>query len=86
MSRCRHALARRRRWFTGSTARDRHLPDDHHPHSRVHVTVLRAGATARGPGSPAASLVADLRHDKELAELWSRQGVGLRWSSAKRPM
>ncbi|MEU6140141.1 helix-turn-helix transcriptional regulator [Streptomyces sp. NPDC047081] len=72
------------RWFTDPTARDRYLPDDHHLHSRVYVAILRAGAAAQGPGSPAASLVADLRHNQEFAELWSRQEVGLRWSSAKR--
>jgi transcriptional regulator with XRE-family HTH domain len=72
------------RWFTDPAARDRYLPEDHHLHSRVYVTILRAGATAQGPGSPAASLVADLQHNKEFAELWSRQEVGLRWSSAKR--
>jgi hypothetical protein len=35
--------------------------------------------------TPAASLVADLRHrHTEFAELWNRQEVGLRWSSVKR--
>jgi hypothetical protein len=73
------------RWFTDPTARDRYLPDDHHLHSRVYVAVLRATTTAQGPGSPAASLVADLRHDnEEFAVLWNRQEVGLRWSNAKR--
>jgi len=72
------------RWFTDPTARDRYLPEDHHLHSRVFVAVLRASATAQGPGSPAASLVADLRHNNEFADLWNRQEVGLRWSNAKR--
>ncbi|MDH6622972.1 transcriptional regulator with XRE-family HTH domain [Streptomyces sp. LBL] len=73
------------RWFTDpAAARHRYLPDDHDLHSRVYVAVLRASATAQGPGSPAASLVADLQHNKEFAELWNRQEVGLRWSSAKR--
>lgn len=72
-------------WFTDpAAARHRYLPDDHDLHSRVYVAVLRASATAQGPGSPAASLVADLQHNKEFAELWNRQEVGLRWSSAKR--
>ncbi|MEU1190152.1 helix-turn-helix transcriptional regulator [Streptomyces sp. NPDC005859] len=73
------------RWFTDpAAARHRYLPDDHDLHSRVYVAVLRASATAQGPGSPAASLVADLQHNTEFAELWNRQEVGLRWSSAKR--
>ncbi len=73
------------RWFTDPTARDRYLPDDHHLHSRVYVATLRTSATAQGPGSPAVSLVADLRRDsEEFAELWDRQEVGLRWSNAKR--
>ncbi|MFF0017919.1 helix-turn-helix transcriptional regulator [Streptomyces sp. NPDC005374] len=73
------------RWFTDpAAARRRYLPDDHDLHSRVYVAVLRASATAQGPGSPAASLVADLQHNKEFAELWNRQEVGLRWSNAKR--
>jgi transcriptional regulator with XRE-family HTH domain len=72
------------RWFTDPGARSRYLPADHHLHSRVFVAMLRAGATAQGPGSPAAELVADLQHSKEFAELWNRQEVGLHWSSAKR--
>lgn|SRR5690349_17765969 len=72
------------RWFTDPTARDRYLPEDHQLHSRVYVAVLRASATAQGSGSPAASLVADLRHNSEFADLWNRQEVGLRWSNAKR--
>lgn len=73
------------RWFTDHTARDRYLPEDHHLHSRVYVAILRTSATAQGPGSPAASLVADLQHNNnEFAELWNRQEVGLRWSNAKR--
>jgi transcriptional regulator with XRE-family HTH domain len=72
------------RWFTDPTARHRYLPDDHHLHSRVFVAMLRAGATAQGPGSPAASLVADLQHHDEFAQLWQRHEVGLRWSNAKR--
>ncbi|MGW6928374.1 helix-turn-helix transcriptional regulator [Streptomyces sp. NPDC054950] len=72
------------RWFTDPTARDRYLPDDHHLHSRVYVAVLRASATSQGPGSPAASLMADLQHNEEFAELWNRHEVGLRWSNAKR--
>ena len=72
------------RWFTDPTARDRYLPDDHHLHSRVYVSILRAVAAAQGPGSPAARLVAELRHGEEFAELWKRQEVGLRWSNAKR--
>jgi transcriptional regulator with XRE-family HTH domain len=72
------------RWFTDPSARDRYLADDHHLHSRVYVAILRAVATAQGPGSPAASLVADLQGIEEFTELWDRQEVGLRWSSAKR--
>jgi transcriptional regulator with XRE-family HTH domain len=73
------------RWFTDPTARDRYLPDDHRQHSRVCVAILRATATAQGPGSPAASLVAELRrNNEEFAQLWNRQEVGLRWSNAKR--
>lgn len=73
------------RWFTDRTARDRYLPGDHYLHSRVYVAILRTSATAQGPGSPAASLVADLQHNNmEFAELWNRQEVGLRWSNAKR--
>jgi transcriptional regulator with XRE-family HTH domain len=73
------------RWFTYPTARARYLPDDHHLHGRVYVAFLRANATAQGPGSPAASLVADLhRGSAEFTEVWNRQEVGLRWSGAKR--
>ncbi|GAA2595359.1 helix-turn-helix transcriptional regulator [Winogradskya consettensis] len=73
------------RWFTDPAARDRYLPEDHHQHSRVYAAVLRAVATAQGPGSPAASLVTALRTgSEEFAELWDRQEVGLRWSNAKR--
>jgi MmyB-like transcription regulator ligand binding domain len=72
------------RWFTDPAARDRYLADDHHLHSRVFIAILRAGATAQGPGSMAAALVADLRQNKEFAELWDQQEVGLRWSNAKR--
>jgi hypothetical protein len=72
------------RWFTDPAARDRYLADDHHLHSRVFIAILRAGATAQGPGSTAAALVADLRQNKEFAELWDQQEVGLRWSNAKR--
>jgi len=73
------------RWFTDPTARERYLSDDHDLHSRVYVAILRAGAAAQGPGSPAASLVAELQHrSKEFAELWNHQEVGPRWSSAKR--
>ena len=73
------------RWFTDPTARDRYLSDDHDAHSRVYVAILRAGAASQGPGSPAAGLVADLQQrSTEFAELWDRQEVGLRWSSAKR--
>jgi transcriptional regulator with XRE-family HTH domain len=72
------------RWFTDPGARDRYLADDHHLHSRVFIAILRAGATAQGPGSMAAGLVADLQQNKEFAELWDQQEVGLRWSNAKR--
>ncbi|GAA4971089.1 helix-turn-helix transcriptional regulator [Actinoplanes utahensis] len=73
------------RWFTDSSARRRYLPADHDLHSRVYVAILRAAATAQGPGSPAALLVPDLQQQsKEFAELWNRQEVGLRWSGAKR--
>ena len=72
------------RWFTDPRARDRYLADDHDLHSRVFVAVLRAAATAQGPGSAAAALVTDLRHNEEFTRLWDRQEVGLRWSSAKR--
>ncbi|MCA2216716.1 helix-turn-helix transcriptional regulator [Jidongwangia harbinensis] len=73
------------RWFTDPTARDRYLSDDHHLHGRVYVSFLRANATAQGPGSPAAALVAVLHRDSaEFTELWNRQEVGLRWSGAKR--
>jgi transcriptional regulator with XRE-family HTH domain len=72
------------RWFTDPAARDRYLADDHQLHSRVFIAILRAGATAQGPGSTAAALVADLRQNKEFAELWDQQEVGLRWSNPKR--
>jgi transcriptional regulator with XRE-family HTH domain len=72
------------RWFTDPAARDRYLPEDHPLHSRVFIATLRAGATAQGPESTAAALVADLLHNEEFAELWDRQEVGMRWSGAKR--
>nr|WP_221376436.1 helix-turn-helix transcriptional regulator [Actinoplanes polyasparticus] len=73
------------RWFTDPAARSRYLADDHHLNSRVYVSILRAAGAAQGPGSPAAALVTELRRiSREFAELWDRQEVGLRWSSAKR--
>ncbi|MDQ2589192.1 helix-turn-helix transcriptional regulator [Saccharothrix yanglingensis] len=72
------------RWFTDPAARDRYLSEDHDLHSRVYVCILRAGATAQGAGSSPALLVAELLHNEEFAELWQRQEVGLKWSSAKR--
>jgi transcriptional regulator with XRE-family HTH domain len=72
------------RWFTDPAARARYLPEDHQLHSRVYVSILRAAATAQGTGSSAAALAAELQRYPEFAELWQRQEVGLRWSSAKR--
>ena len=73
------------RWFTDPAARERYLREDHDLHSRVLVALLRAGATAQGPGSPAAALATGLRHTSaEFAGLWDRHEVGLRWSSPKR--
>ncbi|GAA2693025.1 helix-turn-helix transcriptional regulator [Actinoplanes palleronii] len=72
------------RWFTDPRARDRYLSEDHHLHSRVYVAVLRTIVSAQGPGSPAASFVADLQEYPEFTDLWHRQEVGLRWSNAKR--
>jgi len=72
------------RWFTDPRARDRYLADDHDLHSRVYVAIVRAAATAQGPGSAAATLVRDLRQIKEFAELWDRQEVNVRWGGAKR--
>ncbi len=72
------------RWFSDPTARDRYLPEDHQLHSRVAVAILRASVTGQGPGSSAASLVTELRHNAEFTELWNRHEVGLRWSNAKR--
>lgn len=73
------------RWFTDPGERDRYLAEDHDLHSRVNVALLRAAATAQGPRSPAAALVAGLqRGSEEFAALWKHHEVGLRWSDAKR--
>jgi transcriptional regulator with XRE-family HTH domain len=73
------------RWFTDPAARERFEPADHPEHSRVNVAILRTAATAQGPRSPAAALVAALRQESpEFAELWNRHEIGPLWSSAKR--
>lgn len=64
------------RWFTDPTERLRTPAADHAAHSRSLVAGLATASAAAGPGSAAATLVAELRRrSPEFAALWATQPV-----------
>ncbi|GAA3605491.1 transcriptional regulator [Agrococcus terreus] len=73
------------RWFVDPASRGVYPEEDHPVHARAFTADIRAVAAAQGPGSRAASLVAELLDaSPEFAELWAAHEVGAGHSRQKR--